>query len=280
MVVSAKILSLAGAATLLSTAALAADLPAPDYGPPAMVDVGAYYLRGNGGVGIQQFRGFNFSPTTILPWLTAWNVDQKGINDTLFVGFGFGYQWNNWLRIDFTADYRPQAKFHAGATSFNGINTGGRDLFNGNHSAIVALANVYYDLGTWWCLTPFVGLGIGGAYHKIDSFTDLASNVDGLGASGLRFASSDRVQWTFAWAVHAGLAYSVTNNLKLEFAYRYLNLGNPQTPEIDCTPAVCGTIFTRRAFYTLATFDSHDFMIGLRWMLQQEPAPPPVIRKG
>ena len=40
--------------------------------------------------------------------------------------------------------------------------------------AFVGLANAYVDLGTWWCLTPFIGAGVGGAYHK---FTDALTDV-------------------------------------------------------------------------------------------------------
>jgi opacity protein-like surface antigen len=67
--VSAKIFGLAGAAALLSTATLAADLP-PPLPPPvyrAPVDCcqGGWYLRGDVGVGIQRFQSFDFNQTNI-----------------------------------------------------------------------------------------------------------------------------------------------------------------------------------------------------------------------
>src|SRR5690349_24217791 len=37
----------------------------------------------------------------------------------------------------------------------------------------LALVNLYADLGTWWCITPFIGVGIGGAKTTISSFIDV-----------------------------------------------------------------------------------------------------------
>src|SRR5882672_6281171 len=116
----AKILALAGASALMSTAALAADfpppLPPPQYvqAPPA--DTGGWYLRGDVGVGAQSFKSFDFHQTNAASgavWPASWRIDQKDIKDTFFVGAGFGYQWNNWLRIDATAEYRADVKFKA-----------------------------------------------------------------------------------------------------------------------------------------------------------------------
>jgi opacity protein-like surface antigen len=137
------------------------------------------------------------------------------------------------------------------------------------------LANAYLDLGTWWCLTPFVGAGVGGAYHRTAALTDVGS--------GFGYASEDSTNWSLAWAVHAGIAYTVTNNFKVEFAYRYLNMGDAKTAEVNCGSAGCNIVGGGpRAFYTLTNFDSHDFKIGMRWMLQPEPvySPPPLMRRG
>jgi opacity protein-like surface antigen len=290
---SAKIFGLAGAAALLSTATMAADLPPPlpppVYRAPIAVETGGWYLRGDVGVGIQNFKSFDFTQTnaaTAGPWPATWNVDQKDIKDTFLIGAGIGYQWNNWLRFDFTGEYRADVKFKALGSYVNFPNpTFGRaaDLYDGDHSAVVLLANVYLDLGTWWCLTPFVGVGAGTAYHRTAALTDVGINTDGLGASAYGFANQDHTQWNFAWAAHAGVAYNVTNNVKIEFAYRYLNMGNVNTAEVLCGTTGCGTGGGPRAYYTLTNFYSNDFRIGMRFLLQPpEPPPPayPLIRKG
>jgi opacity protein-like surface antigen len=290
--VSAKIFGLAGAAALLSTAALAADLPPPlpppVYRAPVVVETGGWYLRGDVGIGIQKYKSFDFTQTNAASgavWPASWQIDQTDIKDTFFVGFGIGYQWNNWLRLDFTGEYRADVKFKA-VGSFAGAADfcpGGRcfDVYDGDHQASVFLANIYVDLGTWWCLTPFVGVGAGGAYHKTAAVSDIGLIAGGSSAFG--HTKEDHTQWNFAWAAHAGLAYSVTNNFKVELAYRYLNMGDVQTSEILCGASGCGTGGGPRAHYTLTNFDSHDLKIGMRWMLQQDAPPPqayPIMRKG
>jgi len=288
--VSAKIFGLAGAAALLSTATLAADLPPPlpppVYRAPVACCEGGWYLRGDVGVGIQTFKSFDFNQTNASSgavWPATWRIDQKDIKDTFLIGAGIGYQWNNWLRFDFTGEYRADVKFKA-VGSYTEFCPSGRcfDVYDGDHSAIVALLNAYVDLGTWWCLTPFVGLGAGTAYHKTSSLTDIGINADGLGASAFGFANVDHTQWNFAWAAHAGVAYNVTNNVKIELSYRYLNMGNVNTSEVLCGATGCGTGSGPRAYYQLHNFDSHDFKLGLRFLLSPpEPAPAyPLIRKG
>ncbi len=65
--VSAKIFGLAGAAALLSTATLAADLPPPPpvYSAPVVVETGGWYLRGDVGIGIQSYKSFDFTQTNV-----------------------------------------------------------------------------------------------------------------------------------------------------------------------------------------------------------------------
>jgi opacity protein-like surface antigen len=292
--VRATIFGLAGAAALLNSAALAADLPPPlpppVYRAPPPVECcnSGWYLRGDVGVGMQQFSDFQFTQTNLAtsgPWPATWRIDQKDIKDTAFVGFGIGYAWNNWARFDVTAEYRMSSKFKAVGSYVNFPNPAlGRasDFYDGDHQATVFLANAYLDLGTWWCLTPFVGVGAGGVQHKTSALSDVGLNTNGLGASAWGVTAQDHTQWNFAWAVHAGLAYNVTNNLKLEFSYRYLNMGNVDTSEVLCGALGCAVPGGGpRAFYTMTHFWSNDFRIGMRWLLQPEaPPPPPLIRKG
>jgi opacity protein-like surface antigen len=284
---SLKSIVLAGAAAfVMIPGAFAADLP--PLAPPAMPVVApqefasGWYLRGDVGVGMQQFDSFDFTQTnSAFVWPASWRIDQKDIKDTAFIGAGIGYQWNSWLRMDFTGEYRTSSKFKA-VGSYTEFCPGGRcfDLYDGDHQASVFLANVYADLGTWWCLTPFVGAGVGAARHNISAVHDIGLISDGTSAFGL--ADQDNVSWTLAWAVHAGVGYKVSNNLTLEIAYRYLNMGDPETAIVNCSAAGCGVGGGPQAFYTLSDFTSHDFKLGMRWMFN-EPTPvyaPPLMRKG
>lgn len=280
---SLKVALFAGAALASAfTSANAADLPpimAPR-GQPVVEDMGGWYLRGDIGVGSQRFKDFDHTQTNAaFVWPASWTIDQKDMGDGIFAGGGIGYQWNAWLRFDATAEYRAKSKFKA-IGSYTEFCPGGRcfDVYDGSHSALVVMANAYIDLGTWMCLTPFVGAGVGYARHTITGFHDVGYISDGT--SGFGYAASDFSEWKMAWAVHAGVAYNVTSNFKMELAYRYLNFGSVNTSIIDCASGGCSTGAGPRAYYTLRDLDSHDVKFGMRWMLQPEPAPQPLMRKG
>src|SRR5262245_49466965 len=114
-------LAVAGATVLVSTAALAADFPSPMPPPmpyvaaPAPVETGGWYLRGDIGLGSQNFKSFDFTQTNpgAAVWPATWRIDVKDIKDTFFIGGGIGYQWNNWLRFDVTGELRADVKFKA-----------------------------------------------------------------------------------------------------------------------------------------------------------------------
>jgi opacity protein-like surface antigen len=282
---SLKVALFAGAAmAVAATAASAADLPPIMQRPMAPVQVddftGGWYLRGDIGVGVQKFTEFDHVQTNPgFVWPASWRIDQKDMGDAFFVGAGIGFAWNSWLRVDATAEYRAKTKFKV-LGSYTEFCPGGRcfDLYDGSHSALVVMANAYIDLGTWFCLTPFVGVGAGMARHTFTSFTDVGYISDGT--SGFGYAQSDFSEWKFAWALHAGVAYNVNNNFKMELAYRYLNFGDVNTSIIDCASGGCAT-GGPRAYYTLRNFDSHDFKLGVRWMLAPEaPTYMPLVRKG
>ena len=111
----------------------------------------------------RSFKEFDFTQTNnAFVWPASWRIDQKEMGDACFIGAGFGYQWNSWLRFDATAEYRAKTRFKA-IGSYTEFCPGGRcfDVYDGNHSAVVVMANAYIDLGTWMCLTPFIGAGVG-----------------------------------------------------------------------------------------------------------------------
>jgi opacity protein-like surface antigen len=289
---SLKIALFAGATFAAAfTSANAADMPpVMQARPMAPVQVeemtGGWYLRGDIGVGQQSFKSFDFTQTNnAFVWPASWRIDQQEMSDAFFIGGGFGYQWNSWLRFDATAEYRAKAKFKA-IGSYTEFCPGGRcfDVYDGNHSAVVVMANAYIDLGTWMCLTPFIGGGVGFAQHRVSAIHDVGY-ITGPGTTGFGYGSSDFTESKFAWALHAGVAYSVNNNFKMELAYRYLNMGDVSTGVIDCAGGGCSTGGGPRAYYTFREMDSHDLKFGMRWMLAPEatPAPmyaPPLMRKG
>jgi opacity protein-like surface antigen len=290
--VSVKFFASAAAVSLIATAAYAADLPPPPpmyqpppmvYQPPPVAPISSgWYLRGDVGVGAQTFGSFDHSQANAaFVWPASWQIVQKDIQNVAIFGVGIGYEWNNWFRTDVTAEYRTKAMFKA-TGSFTNFCAGGGicfDVAEGNVSSAVFMANAYLDLGTWWCLTPYIGAGIGSAYNRITGVQDLGINSSGTVGFGL--TQADSANWNLAWNAQAGVTYNVTNNFKVDLNARYLHLGSPQTAEVFCqnTPSCPG------AFYTLNNMNAWDFRIGLRWMLQPDVtpvmmAPPPLMSRG
>ncbi len=278
---SVKYLIAAGAASLISSAALAADMasimpPPPLYSPPPppIEAFGGWYLRGDIGFSNQQVKSLD----NLLYHDPGVSVVNKGLGfDTAGIfGLGAGYQFNNWFRADFTGEYRGKSNFHGvDLVSFNGV-ANGADTYGGSKSEWLFLANAYADLGTWWCVTPFVGAGIGGTRNTISSFTD-----QGLSTGGPSSAYADSAsKWNAAWALHAGLAYKVNNSFTVELAYRYVNLGDGISGDII---AYDGTNARNNPMH-FKDITSQDVRLGVRWSLEPTPvyAPqlPPLIRKG
>jgi len=259
-----------GAACLISTVACAADLPPPPiaYQPQvAVVDAGGWYLRGDIGVGIMNDITLTYLPNP-LNGPNDFTFQHHSIDDTVFINAGVGYNVNNWFRVDVTGEYRTKSDFNAfGIYHFGGGTFG--DNYHGELHSVVFLGNAYVDLGTWSCITPFIGAGVGGAWNQIADLVDTGIGTSGTGIG--RNSSS----WSPAYAVYAGLAYNVSQSLKLELTYRYLNYGKV-TDTIDCTGG-CNP-----DSYKFSNFSSNDIMIGMRWMLQPEVAPvmPLVATKG
>jgi len=287
--VSVKFLLSAAATGLISSAAFGADMavpppPAPYQPPPMMyapppiivaqpMIMGNWYLRGDVGVGAQSFSQFDHSQTSsTFVWPSSWGIVQQDIQDTSIFGVGFGYQFNSWFRTDLTAEYRTKAMFKATGSYNNNCAGGGTcfDVTEGNLSSAVVMANIYLDLGTWWCLTPYVGAGLGGAYNRISGLQDNGINSDGT--VGFGFTAADSSAWNAAWNVQAGVAYSVTNNLKVDLNVRYLHLGSPASTEVFCQ----NTTVCPGATYTLTDVSSWDFRLGIRWLLQPD-APPALM---
>lgn len=285
---SVKFLVAAGAASLLSSMAFAADMPMitppPMYAPPPVQDFGGWYLRGDIGFSNQRVKNIAMADGRNAQLLS---LHETTAFDTAGVfGVGVGYQFNNWFRGDITGQYRGNSNFKgADVITFpagGGVIGNGIDNYSASKSEWLILANGYVDLGTWWCITPFVGAGVGMSRVTISNYTDNGivnqagfPPVAGTYPSGVTAAQASK--WNFAWALHTGLAYRVNPNLTLELAYSYVDLGQGTTG-----PVTDYTGFTRGVPMQFKNITSQDLMFGVRWNLDN-PQPvyaPPLVTKG
>jgi opacity protein-like surface antigen len=271
---SFKTLVVAGAAAGLTVvAAHAADLPPPPIMQTAPVELSGWYLRGNIGMTNQQVKSGAFTPNPFPNDVIS--TQFMSFDSSPLFGLGVGYQVYNWLRVDATGEYRSNSHFHGQQVDRSTLPVQFADDYNASKSEWLFLANAYVDLGTWWCITPFVGAGIGTSRNTISSFTDIGNSI-GLGVSSTTYADNHS-QWNFAWALYAGLSYQVTPAFNVELTYRYVDLGSAQT---GTAHAFDGSVIPTNPF-VFKDITSSDVMLGLRWKLGEPAAPlPPYVRKG
>jgi len=280
----------AGAATLLSSTAFAADMAIapPPYAPPVVEDFGGWYLRGDIGFSNQSVKDVKLSNPASYQGLSSFNqttdFDAAGTYQ-----IGVGYQFNNWFRADITGQYRGRSNFQGTdliTFPWGGSTASGSDNYSASKSELLILANAYADLGTWWCVTPFIGAGVGAARVSISNFTDSGLNNANYTALGVPVVSGPPVasfasapsgsKWNFAWALHAGLGYQVTPNLTLELAYSYVNLGDGVTGVVSTFDGSAGG-----HVFNFRNITSNDVTLGVRWNLDTPPPPPPpLVTKG
>lgn len=223
-----RLCALAG--LVVSNAAIAADMPGDTLPPPVApvlqpVFPGAWYLRGDlgyywGTMGQAQAPSPLPSPT------------DNALGNGFVGGVGAGFK-SRWLRTDVTVDYTAAMKY-TGTTLTSGDTSAKID-------AVTALFNGYFDLGTWYGLTPYLGAGAGVANLHVHDYTSPTAN-------GLSNA-----QWKFAWAVMAGAGYSLAPNLTLDASYRYVNFGDVMTAS-DAFGSM-----------TLKNLAAHEVRVGVRW---------------
>jgi opacity protein-like surface antigen len=285
---SVKTFVVAGAASLMfSSLASAADMaiagPPMSYGPPpvAAADFGGWYLRGDVGFSNTKVDSVRNTNAALYTGLNSFQ-QTTGFDSGGLYQLGAGYKFNSWFRADVTGEYRGGANFHGlDLISFNnGGTTGfGSDKYDASHSGWLFLANVYADLGTWYCITPYIGAGVGTAQVKVANFTDsgvatLFPAGSGVGPSMVSAATGS--QWNFAWALHAGLSYQVTQNMSVDLGYSYVNMGSGATG-IDSAfdGSAGGHVFQYH------NITSQDVKLGVRWNLWNPPAyAPPLVTKG
>jgi opacity protein-like surface antigen len=237
-------LSVLAASALLAMPALSADLGGrgsmkDNYEAPRMM-AGPCYLRSD--------VGYSFGNGPKATWGNIYSTGNETIEDSWFTETGlgcgsgargfraevmFGYRGERDLDVNVAAPGDPNAVLHTTLTTYT------------------VMTNVYYDMGTFNRLTPYIGAGLGMAYHIVDdvNFTNspvLFNRIHG-----------DR-DLAFAWSVMAGFGYQVNERTILDIGYRYIDLGKATSERHDNA----GGVNPRAVFDDLT---AHEIRVGLRW---------------
>ncbi|WP_170984209.1 outer membrane protein [Rhodoligotrophos defluvii] len=206
-----------------STAALAADLLPPPL-PEPVAETSCIYFRVDGGA------SFHERPNV---YKNHGGKKSKAygekLKDSGFIEGGVGCQFTPMFRADIVGGYRFDSKLEDKWNSLDAkLSTG------------TIFANGYVDFDYFGFVKPYVGGGVGVAFHSI-------SNVDKppFSSSG---SSTD-----FAWNVQAGLAFDVTENIAVDVGYRYVDLGDAKSGGPD--------------HFHVDSITAHEARVGLRFRL-------------
>jgi opacity protein-like surface antigen len=279
MSLSSRLLLSFAAATVLVAPAVAADYSPPifvekmpDYVP---VEIGSgWYLRGDitytAGTrsrGLAQYRLYN--PFTDV--YTDHTAETTRFSENFGGGIGVGYSLTDWFRTDVTID-ASRIKF-AATDSFDEpcpgspLGTECRLESGSQAQAWSFLANAYVDLGTVSGFTPYLGAGAGYTYLRWrDSQTRVYCTEGVCDPPNLQaeINHGNVNSWRFTYAAMAGLAYDVSNNVKIDLGYRYRRISGGSLYGWDAASADAGASGVQARD---RGFRQHQIRVGLRYEL-------------
>ena len=171
---------------------------------------------------------------------------------------GAGLKLNSYLRTDLTISYRDNMANMDSVTFDNGAGST-RLLDSGRHntSNVTTMLAGYVDpfaafgMNTG-AFSPYIQAGIGWAHNSTKSahITGLTTVIDG--------AQHDDV----AWQVGAGLNYALTDHWKIDFSYRYINMGEARASKHFTSGSVPNGRLTQELRHDL---HAHEVMLGLQY---------------
>lgn len=117
------------------------------------------------------------------------------------------------------------------------------------------MANVYYDIGQYGKFVPYVGAGIGFAYHEMD---DVFCTIQVANFCTPTAAQAGDEDLSFVWSIMAGFGYAVHERMMLDFGYRYIDLGDMESERADSSFAV-------NPFFKVDDMEAHEIKAGFRY---------------
>jgi opacity protein-like surface antigen len=110
--------------------------------------------------------------------------------------------------------------------------------------------NGYYDLGRFGGFVPYVGAGIGWAYHTMHDVI-----MDHPLSPNPQFGED---KLSFAWSLMAGVGYQLTDRAILDVGYRYIDMGLARSSHADSAGAWNPRL-------EVDDLRAHEFKVGLRY---------------
>lgn len=113
------------------------------------------------------------------------------------------------------------------------------------------MLNAYKDFGNFGGFIPYVGAGIGVAYHQMD-------DVYFTGNPNLLNRIKGDNDIAFAWSLMAGVGYQISDKAILDVGYRYIDLGKISSQRSDSAGFVNPAV-------KIDDITAHEVKVGLRY---------------
>ncbi len=163
------------------------------------------------------------------------------------------------LRLEAAVSYRPKLAFEGDA---NYRRTPGSQSVTADLSTTSAILTAYLDLPRIGGLRPFIGLGGGLSYLRIDRtlmrFPGLSQTTTVPGGRSLNFA----------WTASAGVAKPLTERLTLDVAWRYMDSGDVETAQGNIRVLRPDRDLSILIGETRARLTGHGVWVSLRYAFQ------------
>lgn len=115
------------------------------------------------------------------------------------------------------------------------------------------MLNIYKDLGNFGGFVPYVGVGIGAAYHQLD-------NIYFTGNPALTNQILGNNDIALAWSLMAGVGYQISDRAIIDIGYRYIDMGSITSQRSD-------TGFNVNPAVKFEDITAHEIKVGLRYHL-------------
>jgi opacity protein-like surface antigen len=239
-----RFIVIAALAGLGASAAMAADSSKAMLPPAPILEdesgIETWYLRGDVGAASHKRPEADF---TAAPFSGGF-IDER-IGHSTVAGFGVGYRFGPSLRADLTLDHRFNARLKGAAAT-----PAGSLLDRGLFQSSALMVNGYLDIGTFMDVTPYVGAGVGVSWNVLSDHTRASYEPATGETSWNRIAGGS--EYSFAWALMAGVGYQLSSAFTLDLGYRYVSLGDVKTRASG-------------AGVDVASIGAHEMRIGVRY---------------
>lgn len=241
----------------------------PIYQAPEVVPapVSGWYLRGDVGYAMNRKTDAYYAIADTGPTLLTGSLFGSSFRGSYTVGGGVGYKFNHYLRGDVTGEWWGRGMFYGntyGTCDFGGGDEPCTSNDTATFTALTLMANAYVDFGTYGRVTPYAGVGFGGAHVRWGRLRNEACLDSDTTNCQVTWHGGEK-GWRFAYALMAGASVAITCDLEADFGYKYQRITGGR---------MFGTVSTA-GFGMDKGITSHQVKGGLRYKLGGCPQPTP-----